>query len=145
MKFIAPLALTLLLGVLAFTPVAHAASASGVTALLINASKGGGGSDPKLAPYENDLKRNLPFDTFKFAGEGAANVGSGKGSIALGGGHQLEFSDADTSGPVLRVRVRWVQGGREVMATTLSLPPGKPAVLGRGGDGQVPVVLIVVK
>jgi hypothetical protein len=136
----------LLLGFAAIAPSALAADSASVQALLITASKGGGGSDPALAPYEATLKRTLPFDTFRLAGQGSASVsGNGRATISLPGGHRVELSGGDRGGGGIKVNVEWKKGGEVVMATALTLRPGVPAVLGRGGDGDVPVVLLVAR
>lgn len=146
MRRLIHLTLALALAALAFPGAAVAADTTSVRALLINASKGGGGSDPRLAPYEATLKRTLPFDTFKLAGQGSANLaGGGDAAISLGGGHRIELAAGEKSGRGIRVRVEWTHNGRTVMATSLTLQPGVPAVLGRGGEGEVPVVLVIAK
>lgn len=147
MRRLIHLTLALFLGVLAAAPAALAADSASVQALLVFASKGKGASDARLAEYEATLKRTLPFDTFKLAGQGSASV-SGPNStarISLGSGHQLQLSGGDRAGKGIKVRVEWTSGGRELMNTSLVLQPGIPAVLGRGGDGEVPVVLLIAK
>lgn len=126
---------------------ARAAGSVGVQALLVLASKGPGGSDPRLAEYEATLKRTLRFDTFKLAGQGTAALGGGKdgATVALGGGHRLQLSGGERSGGGIKVRVTWTNGSREMMNTSLTLRPGIPAVLGSGGDGEVPVVLVIAR
>ncbi len=136
----------LLFGVLAMSPGAFAADRASVHALLISASKGKGGSDPRLASYEATLKRTLPFDTFKLVSEGSASVsGSGKSALSLSGGHRLELSGGERAGGGIKVRVEWTQGGRTLMNTEFTLKAGVPVVMGRGGEGEVPVVLLIAK
>jgi hypothetical protein len=141
MKTIVRFAFAFLLGTLALS-TAHAADAgASIQAVLISASKGGGPSDPRVAQYEANLKRSLPFDTFKFVAEGSA---AGNGTISLGG-HRVELSGVERAGGEIRVRVKWSGGGRELMNTALTLRPGVPAVLGRGGEGEVPVVVLIAR
>lgn len=138
--------LAVLLGVFVLPSATYAADSVSVHAILITASKGKGGSDPRLADYEATLRRTLPFDSFKFAGEGSASVsGGGRATVSLGGGHRLELSSGDRAGSGVKVRVQWTNGGREVLSTSLTLQPGVPAVLGRGGEGEVPVILLIAK
>lgn len=146
MRRLIHLSLAVFCALLATAPAALAADAS-VQALLISASKGKGASDPRLADYEATLKRTLPFDTFKLAGQGSASVSGGESSaaISLPGGHRLQLHGGDRAGNGIKVRVAWTSGGREVMNTSLVLQPGIPAVLGRGGDGEVPVVLLIAR
>lgn len=138
-------ALVLALGALPAT--VQAADGASVRALLIIASNAKGGSDPKLAPYEETLRRNLPFQSFRFAGEGAANVpASGQATLSLPRGHRLELDAEGGGGRGIRVKVRWMDGRREVMTTALVLQPGVPAVLARRGDGpDAPVVLVIAQ
>lgn len=145
MRRLIHLTLALLLGLGALSS-ALAAEGTSVRALLINASKGKGASDPQLAEYVPTLKRTLPFDTFHLAGQGTASVsGQGSGSIGLPGGHRVQLSGGGRDGGGIKVRVEWTRGGETMMNTTLVLQPGIPAVLGRAGDGEVPVVLLVAR
>lgn len=126
----------------------NAADSASVQALLISASNAKGGSDPKLASYEATLRRNLPFNTFKLTGEGSASVASGgKSSLALGRGHQLELQHERGKGGGIHLKVQWTSGNKTVINTSLTLQPGVPAVLGRRGDddGEVPVVLLIAR
>ncbi len=124
---------------------AHAADGVSVRAILIIASTAKGGSDAKLAPYEETLRRNLPFESFRYAGEGTTSVSGGqKATVSIGRGHKLELDSEKGGGRGIRVKVRWLDGGRELMTTALVLQPGVPAVLGRRGDqAEVPVVLVI--
>ncbi len=140
------LTLALVAGLL--TPAATAADGASVNALLITASNQKGGSDRRLAAYEATLRRNLPFDTFRLAGEGSARVGAGgRASISLGRGHQLALQSEAGRGAGIRLKVDWTSGGKTLMSTSLTLQPGVPAVLGRrgGDDGEVPVVLLIAR
>lgn len=145
MRRLIQLTLALLLGALVTAPLARAADGASIRALLISASKGNGASDPRLAEYVPTLKRTLAFDTFKLVGQGSATVGNSAAAIALSGGHRLQLSGGERSGDGIKVRVEWTSGGREVISTSLTLQPGVPAVLGRGGEGEVPVVLLIAR
>lgn len=146
MRRLIHLTFALLLGTFALPHHALAAEGTSVRAILISASKGKGGSDPRLAPYESTLRRTLKFDSFKFVGEGSAAVsGNGQASIALGGNHEIQLSGADRVGRGIKLRVKWTHGGRELMNTSFTLQPGVPVVLGRGDEGEVPVVLLIAR
>jgi hypothetical protein len=147
MRRLIHLILALVLAVVLTARAARAAEGASVQALLIIAAKGKGGSDPRLAEYEATLKRTLRFDTFKLAGQGSAAVsgGNSNASINLGGGHRVQIGGGDRAGAGIRVRVTWTNGSREMMNTSLTLQPGIPAVLGSGGDGEVPVVLVIAR
>lgn len=125
----------------------HAAEGASVRALLIIASTAKGGSDPKLAQYEETLRRNLPFESFRHAGEGAATIGGdGRATLSLARGHRLELENEGGGGRGIRVKVRWLDGRREIMTTALVLQSGVPAVLARrGSESETPVVLLIAQ
>lgn len=126
---------------------AVAADGASVDAILIIASTEKGNSDPRLAKYEATLRGNLPFESFRYAGDGSTSVSAGgRATLTLGRGHRLELEGEKSSGRGIRVKVRWLDGGRELMETMLVLQPGVPAVLGRrGGEAEVPVVLVIAR
>ena len=139
------LTLALTLTALAASPVARAADSASVHAILINASNKKGGVDSRLSAYEAELRRNLPFNTFRFAGEGTVTVGAtGKSTLRLPGGNHLNL-DGSRRGNTVHLKVQWMNGAKVVINTTLTLRPGVPAVLGRrgGDDGETPVVLVI--
>jgi hypothetical protein len=138
--------LALALGLLPLS--GHAADTVSIQALLISASNRSGEADPRLAAYDSTLRRNLPLNTFRLSGEGAAAVAAGgKSSISLGRGHRLEIQNAKGGGSGIQLKVEWTHDKKTVISTTLTLQPGVPAVLGRRGDddGEVPVVLLIAK
>jgi hypothetical protein len=147
------LALSLLLTAVVLPCLAPAASAPksakgahSVSAILITASNQKGGVDRKLEAYGAELRRNLPFDTFRYVSEGKASVPEGgRGTVTFAGGHRLELQDE--SGESIRLKVYWMMGSEVVISTTLTLNPGIPGVLVRRGakDGDVPVVLLVAR
>jgi hypothetical protein len=149
------LTLAIMLGALALPLAAPAASApkatkgakaTSVHAILINASNKHGGVDRKLVAYEADLRRNLPFDTFRYATEGTVPLPKGgRATIPFGGGHRLELEDDPGDG--LSLKVFWMNGSEVVIRTTLTLNPGVPAVLLRrdASGGDVPVILLIAR
>ena len=133
------IAVTLLIA----APVLLLAANSGgtrVRAIMIVASNETGKSDPKLAPYEANLRRILRFESYRSVAEDSAVVAhAGRASIALTRGHRIELTSDGTS-----IRATWFDGSRKVIA--LDLPPGKPSVLGGpawGENGEVCAVIIV--
>ena len=114
-----------------------------VRALLVIASKQPGESDGRLAFYEPTLRRILRFESFRLAGEGAADLAaSGKASMSLGHGHVLEIALVSSVG---RFTIDWKADGRSLMNTGLTLRAGVPAVLGgpsTGKDGEVWAVIL---
>lgn len=150
------LALALLAAVPMIAPTAAAAPAAKpgkaastpVRAILVYASnkKEKGGVDRRLAPYAENLKRNLPFDTFRHGGEGSALLPKdGTATITFAGDHRIELRDEP--GADLRLATYWMKSAEVIVSTTLTLVPGVPAVLVRrgAGDGEVPVVLLIAR
>ncbi len=143
-----PLLIALCLAHATLVPRLDAADGASVQAILISASNQKGGSDPRLAAYEPTLRRNLPFDTFRLTGDGAAAVAAGgRARIDLANGHRLELESETGTGSGIHLKVQWMHANKTVMNTTLTLKPGVPAVLGRrgGDDGEVPVVLLIAR
>ena len=73
---IIPLTVSLLwLAGIAWPQLALAADGTSVHAVLIMATDEKAPADPRLAPYEAELQRNLPLSSFRFLGEGSAAIG----------------------------------------------------------------------
>lgn len=130
----------------ALAPFAPAADGASVQAVLIIATKEKAPADPRLAPYEATLQRNLPESSFRYAGEGSASVtGNGKASIALGQGHRVDLEGEGGGG--IRLKVTWRNGAAVVMNNSFTFQPGVPVVLGRrpSGGGDVPIVIVIAR
>ncbi len=135
--------LLLLFSLVCFAPAAIQAAT--FDAILVVASKEAGKSDPRLAPYEANLKRLLRFESFSVAGQGKANIDvPGTGSISLGAGQSLILTTTEDPKSGIRVQIKWQQGNRLLMNTGLVLRPGVPAVLGGPAtpDGGVYAVIL---
>ncbi len=117
-----------------------AGGATSVHAIMIVASNEKGGTDPKLAPYEANLRRILRFESYRAVAEGSASVPSaGEATVTLTRGHRIELKSEGGA-----IRATWFEGDRKVIA--LTLPPGKPSVLGGppwSNKGEVCAVIIV--
>lgn len=127
-------------------PAAPAADHATVRAILVAASNTKGETDRRLAAYEPTLRRILRFESYRFLGEGSANLGvPAAGRLNLGRGHTLELATESADGPALRVKVRWTGEGRTLMNTGLALRPGVPAVLGGPANdrGEVYAVILI--
>lgn len=136
--------LLLLAGLFAFTGLltAGAAERASFQGILIAGSNEEGQTDRRLAPYEGNLKRMLPFKSFRYLGEGSASIEvPGRGSLSVGRGHRLELS-TEPAGNRVRVEVSWPGAG---LNTGLSLAPGAHTILGeaRGGNGEVLAVIFI--
>lgn len=127
---------------------ALAADTVAVRAILVMATNQKSAADPRLAEFEAPLQRNLPESSFRYVGEGKTSVGANsRGNITLGNGHRLELNGEKGDGRGHAVQVRWLNGDKVVMSTSLTLQPGVPAVLGRrpSDDGETPIVLVIAK
>ena len=139
--------LFLLAALVALTPSARAADGASVQAVLIIATKEKAPADPRLAPYEATLQRNLPESSFRYAGEGSAAVpGNGRATISLGQGHRIELQ-GEGGGGGIRLKVVWLNGTGVVMNNSFTFQPGVPVVLGRrpSGGGDVPIVIVIAR
>lgn len=136
--------LLILTAALGFATAARAANVQGI---LISASNESGATDGRLSAYEPTLRRILRFESYRFLGQGRADLAdSESGRLSLGAGQQLELDVEKTDDRGIHVRVRWVANGRTLMNTGLVLRPGVPAVLGgpsTGKQGEVYAVILV--
>lgn len=133
-----------LCGLLAITGAYAAARAETASfkGILIAGSNAPGETDRRLAPYEGNLKRMLPFKSFRYLGEGSASVEvPGRGTLNVGRGHQLDLSTSP-GGNRVRVEVSWRAAG---LNTGLSLAPGGHTVLGGadGGNGETLAIIFI--
>jgi hypothetical protein len=137
-----------LLALAAFAIPQHLLAAEGTTlrAVLITASNEKAPADPKLAPYEATLQRNVPESSFRHVAEGSTTLKrSGTTTVALGRAQRLELEPESGSGPGIRVKIDWMKGTEVVISGSFTLEPGVPVMLGRrpSGDGAVPIVLVI--
>lgn len=111
-----------------------------VRAIMIVASPEKGKPDPRLAPYEGNLRRILRFESYRSVAEGSAVVAkSGRGSITLTRGHRIDLTSDGNA-----IHATWVDGDRRVIA--LPLPSGRPSILAGpawNDKGEVCAVIIV--
>jgi hypothetical protein len=143
-----PFAIALVLALFIVASDARAADNATVRAILITATNLKREADPKLAPYEAELQRNLPLSSFRYVGEGSAAVtAGGRSALSLDRGHRVEFEGEKSGGRGIRMKVLWQSGRTVIMNTTLTLQPGVPAVLGRrpSGDGETPIILLIAR
>ncbi|MBI2512797.1 MAG: hypothetical protein HYV96_12535 [Opitutae bacterium] len=146
-----PFTLLLLLGLLFASALsAHAAERVQLHAFLITASnERTGKSDPRLAPYEQTLRRIMRFESFEYQGSDRGELGAGESTtLMVGQGHELVIEAGKNP---YQLRVRWSAnvGERTLMNTGVTLRPGVPAVLGGPPTGRAPgevyAVFIVAK
>lgn len=142
-------ALCLLVAFAATAFAAPAAETTSVSAILIMATKEKAPADPRLAPYEANLQRNLPESSFRFVGEGRATLGdrNSRASLSLGSGHVVELQGGTREGDGIRISVVWRNGKATVMNNSFTFQPGVPIVLGLrpATDDNVPIVIVIAK
>ena len=135
--------LLLLFVSLGLTSAGFAAEAgrASVHAILVTASNERRAADPKLAPYEENLKRTLRYESYRYAGEGSAAVASGgTARVSLPGNNRLDLEAENGDGRGIRVKVHFG-------TTDVVIPAGKTVVLvGRaaGEKGEVSAVIVTV-
>lgn len=121
-----------------------AATSTTVKALLVIASKTPGKSDPRLAAYDENLRRVLRFESFRLVGQNSADISiPGSQTLALGDGQRLELK-TEASETNRRIQVSWLEGNKTHMKTGLALRPGAPAVLGGPAHGEGEVYAIIL-
>ena len=139
----------LLLFVALVASVASARAADGVSvqAVLITASKEKSAADPRLAPYEATLQRNLPDSSFRFATEGSTTATPRRPSSIALGRYRIQVEGGEKTPEGIRLSVQWMSGKDVLMNNSFMLQPGKPVVLLRrpSDDSEVPLVIIIVK
>jgi hypothetical protein len=140
------LILSLLCAALALPLHARAADGASVHAILVIASKEKAAADPRLAPYEATLQRNLPESSFRFGGDERAALGTknNRANLTLGT-HRLELEGGTKDDDGIRIKVRWLNGSKMVMNNTFTFQPGVPVVLGLrpSNDGDIPIVIVI--
>ncbi len=113
------------------SPEAKAEQAN-ISATLILASAQGDGVDPALKNFESNLRRVFPsYKSFKLKGRSSAKVElPGESSINLGSGHKLTLSAQAGGKGKIRLSVRWSEGRRMLINTTINMSKGVPTILG---------------
>lgn len=126
---------------------ALAADAVNIRATLILGTNDGGGVDGQLRQYERNLKRVLPFDTFKQQGAGSANVTPpGEANIGIGDGHVVHARVEEAGDGKYRIAARWTKGDHAYINTTVVASSNRPTVLGGpSANGGNLILLLVVK
>jgi hypothetical protein len=133
------LCLAALLALPSLVSAAAAAGATRVRAILIVASNKPAAGDPKLAPYDANLRRILRFESFRWVAEGTATVPeTGTATVTLVRDHKVELAAEGRA-----IRATWFEGSKKVIA--LSLPDG-PSILGGppwSADGEVCAIILL--
>lgn len=142
------LTLSLLFAAIVLPLHARGADGASVHAILITASKEKAPADPRLAPYEATLQRNLPESSFRLTQEGRGKLSGGNSQATVGlGTHRLELEGGTRDADGIRIKVRWLNGSAVVMSNTFSFQPGVPVVLGLrpSSNGDIPIVIVIAQ
>jgi hypothetical protein len=138
-----------LLAIFALPLAARAADGASIQAVLIIASKEKAPADPRLAPYEATLQRNLPESSFRYGGEASASLSGNNATakISLGSSHQLELKAGGRTAEGISISVQWMNGKDLVMKNSFTVQPGAHFVLVRrpSSDGEVPIIILIAK
>lgn len=107
------------------------AQQANISATLILASSQGNGIDPALKSYESNLKRLFKYKSYKLQGRSEAKLSlPGESSINIGSGYKLNVSAQASGGGKIRLSVRWSDGRRTLINTTINMTKGVPTLLG---------------
>lgn len=121
----------LLASIALFASPESQAQQANISATLILASSQEGGIDPALKSYEGNLKRLFKYKSYKLQGRSVAKISlPGESSISLGSGYKLNLTAQAGDGGKIRLSVRWTDGRRTLINTTINMSKGVPTILG---------------
>ncbi|MGF1452024.1 MAG: hypothetical protein ACFB21_08140 [Opitutales bacterium] len=118
---------------------ASAWAATPARVLLIAAAEGNGDRDPRLAPYEANLRRIFRFDSFSLRSRASAQVSNKPSSVRLPGGMAVSLRET-ANGPW---QIAWREGDQTLLRSEVTVRPGRPAVLGGPVRKGQTLILIV--
>ena len=123
---------TLITAIALFASPESKAEQTNISATLILASAQDDGVDSALKNFESNLRRVFPsYKSFKLQGRSNTKVElPGESSINLGSGHKLTLSVQAGGKGKIRLSVRWSDGKRMLINTTINMSKGVPAILG---------------
>ena len=107
------------------------AQQANISATLILASNQGDSFDPALKAFESNLKRLFKYTSYKLQGRSNARLSlPGDSTINIGSGHKLTLNAQAGDKGKVRLSVRWSDGRRNLISTTINMAKGSPAILG---------------
>ncbi len=128
-----------------FASLASAADNINIRATLILGSNEGGGVDPSLHQYERNLKKVLPFDTFKDQGSSRASVSvPGSNIIGLSGEHDVSVKVDPAGDGKYRISAQWKRSGHTLVNTTVVASKDRPTVLVGPASGNGRIILLLI-
>ena len=122
-------ALSVLLLALACTTGAAAAGTVTLHATLILANNEPAALDRRLDRISFQLRRMFRFEYYHFYGEGDAIVNLPGGTV-VDLGHDNTLNIQASGGDKIRAEVNWMNGGKSMLNTTVSLKRGAHVILG---------------
>ena len=124
------------IGVLATALPAFADLVS-LESMRIRASAQSGVADGRLDTIVPKLRKVFQFQGYALEGKAASTVNvPGDTTMDLGGGNSLEVKLTE-EGKRIKAQVTWMQDGRKVLSTGVTMSKGQPVVLGgvpKGND-----------
>ncbi|MDQ8185611.1 hypothetical protein [Pelagicoccus sp. SDUM812002] len=128
-----------------FASVSVAADSINIRATLILGSNEGGGVDASLSQYERNLKKILPFDTFKNQGSSRASVSvPGSNIIGLSGEHDVSVKVDPAGDGKFRISAQWKRSGHTLVNTTVVASKDRPTVLVGPNSGNGRIILLLI-
>ncbi|MDA0322736.1 MAG: hypothetical protein O2923_08485 [Verrucomicrobia bacterium] len=113
-----------------------------VSATMIRASNEDKPSDNRLKKIEPKLRKIFGFKTYQQSGSGSGRCSvPGETTLSLGGKFKLTAKIEDAGDKKLRVHIRWTEGKKAMIDTTMVRRRGDPIIL--GGPKQDDATLIV--
>ena len=113
-----------------------------VSATMILASNEDKPSDKRLKQIEPKLRKIFGFKTYQQSGSGSGRCSiPGETTLSLGGKFKLMAKIEDAGDKKLRVHIRWTEGKKAMIDTTMVRRRGDPIIL--GGPMQGDATLIV--
>jgi hypothetical protein len=105
--------------------------------MRIRASAQSGVADGRLDTIVPKLRKVFQFQGYSLEGKAAATVNvPGDTTMDLGGGNSLEVK-LTKDGNRIKAQVAWIQDGKRVLSTGVTMSKGQPVVLGgvpKGND-----------
>ncbi|MBD5780498.1 hypothetical protein IEN85_13440 [Pelagicoccus sp. NFK12] len=127
------------------TSLAQAADSINIRATLILGSNDGGGVDASLHQYERNLKKVLPFDTFRNQGSSRARVAvPGSNIIGLSGEHDVSVKVDPAGDGKYRISAQWKRSGHTLVNTTVVASKDRPTVLVGPSSGNGRIILLLI-
>ena len=129
---------------LTLSVAAKAQGGATVEAMLIRASNGSAPLDYRLDRVVPKLRKIFQFQSYELISLSSVGLTApGQTSIALGKGHSIDIV-ARREGGKMKAEVRWIQGGKTLLSTGVTLAPNQPVILGGVPDGSGGTLIVAL-